>query len=144
MRLDVAVANAEKDQTLNTPAIATLFIMASQIEWMNKQGDMTHWAAATRSKADLVYGWAETWDKSCPFVADPALRSPTVATVDLVDEVDAGALCKCLRAHGVLDVEAYRKLGRNQVRIALFPNVEEDNLRRLMKCVEYVVDHMAS
>lgn len=144
MRLDAAVANAEKDQTLNTPAIATLFLMARQIEWMNGQGDMSHWARVTRAKADCVYGWAESWEMASPYVADPALRSPTVATIDLVDGVDAGALCKVLRGQGIVDVEAYRKLGRNQIRIAMFPNVAEENLRRLTRCVEYAVGRLTA
>lgn len=143
MRLDVAVSNAEKDQTLNTPAIATLFLMARQIEWMSERGDMTHWAGVARSKADSVYGWAEGWEMATPFIADARLRSPTVATIDLVEAVDAAALCKALRSNGIVDIEAYRKLGRNQIRIAMFPNVEEENLRRLTCCVEYAVERLA-
>lgn len=112
MNLRLAVENAEKDQTLNTPAIATLYLMARQVEWMNAQGDMTHWADVARGKASFIYGWAESWELARAFVARRELRSPTVATIDIDDSVDAAALCKTLRANLVLDVEAYRKLGR--------------------------------
>ncbi len=142
LKLELAVQNAEKDQTLNTPAIATLYLMARQIEWMNEQGDMDFWAARLREKSGIIYGWAERWEPASPFVKRPELRSPTVATVDLDEKLDAGALCKTMRANGIVDIEAYRKLGRNQVRIAMFPNVSAENLEKLTACIEYAAERL--
>ncbi len=142
MNIGEALANSEKDQTYNTPSITTIYLMARQLEWMNEQGGMRHWADVARQKADYLYGWAEASPFVTPYVKDSALRSPTVATLDFVEEVSADDLCKIARTNGILDIEAYRKLGRNQIRVAMFPNVSLDNLKRLTSSLEYIVQQL--
>jgi phosphoserine aminotransferase len=143
MNLGEAVNNAAKDQTYNTPSVSTIYLMARQIEWMNAQGGMRHWAGIAQEKADFLYGWATARDYAAPFVQNPAHRSPTVATIDFSDEVSADDLCKIARANGILDIEAYRKLGRNQIRVAMFPNVSLDNLKKLTQSLEFIISKIA-
>ena len=144
MSIHEALANSVQDQTYNTPAIATIYLMARQVEWLNTQGGMEHWAALTRAKAQFVYDWATRCPATCPYVVRPELRSPTVATIDLVPEIAAGTLSKVLRANGIVDTEAYRKLGRNQIRLGMFPNVSRENLERLTRSIEYVIERLAA
>ena len=141
--LRLALENSRLDQTYNTPALATLFLLAEQIRWMNDNGGL-EWAAGRcdRSAASL-YAWADGSDHAAPFVADPAERSSTVATVDLDDRVDAGVVSRVLRANGIVDTESYRKLGRNQLRIALFPAIEPDDVALLTRAVDHVVMALA-
>jgi phosphoserine aminotransferase len=137
--LGIALENSRKDQTYNTPALATVFLAVQQVEWVNQNGGLS-WAAdrCARSAATL-YGWAEASEHTTPFVTDPALRSEVVATIDLTDEVDATTVAGVLRANGIHDTESYRKLGRNQLRVALFPAIEPDDVAALTRCVDHVV-----
>jgi phosphoserine aminotransferase len=143
--LDLAVAldNSRKDQTLNTPAVATLAMLVSQLDWLNGNGGLGWATSRTADSAGRLYGWAERTSWTTPFVADPAARSHVVGTVDLADEIDAAAVAKVLRANGVVDVEPYRKLGRNQLRVAMFPAVDPADVEALTGCVEFVVKNLA-
>ncbi len=138
--LSIALDNSRSDQTYNTPAVATLFLMAEQIEWMNAHGGLAWAAKECAAKADHIYTWAESSDFATPFVSDPVARSTVVCTVDLDDSVAADDVTTVLRANGILDTEAYRKLGRNQLRFAVFPAIDFDDVQRLTACVDYVVD----
>ncbi|MFC6018532.1 phosphoserine transaminase [Plantactinospora solaniradicis] len=140
--LVTAIDNSRLEQTYNTPALATIFLAAEQTDWMNAQGGLTWAAKRTAESASIVYGWAERSAVATPFVTDPALRSNVVATVDFADGVDATAIAKALRANGIVDTEPYRKLGRNQLRVALFPAVEPSDVEALTACVDYVVDRL--
>ena len=142
LSLGAAVAASRLDQTLNTPAIATLVLLAEQLDWILGRGGLPWAAARTAESAAHLYGWAEQRDWTTPFVADPAARSNVVGTVDLDPAVDAAAVAAVLRAHGVVDVDPYRKLGRNQLRIAMFPAVEPDDVRALTACVDHVVGQL--
>ncbi len=142
--LKTALDNSRLDQTYNTPALATLFLFADQLEWMNGQGGLAWTTARTDRSAEILYTWAEAADFARPFVADPADRSHVVGTIDFVDEVDAAAVAKVLRANGIVDTEPYRKLGRNQLRIAMFPAIEPDDIAALCGCINYVVGALAS
>jgi len=143
--LDLAVAldNSRKDQTLNTPALATLAMLVSQLDWLNGSGGLGWATSRTADSAGRLYGWAERTSWTTPFVADPAARSHVVGTVDLADEIDAAAVAKVLRANGVVDVEPYRKLGRNQLRVAMFPAVDPADVEALTGCVEFLVKNLA-
>ncbi|HYI60548.1 MAG TPA: phosphoserine transaminase [Acidimicrobiales bacterium] len=142
--LGIALENSRKDQTYNTPALATIFLAVQQVEWINESGGL-HWAAGRcATNAGIVYGWAEASEHTTPFVTDPALRSPVVATIDLAGDVDATTVAGVLRANGVHDTESYRKLGRNQLRFALFPAIEPDDVRALTRCVDHVVAELRS
>ena len=138
--LVTAIENSRKDQTYNTPAVSTLLLLAEQIEWINSNGGLTWASERTAESSGLIYDWATSAEAAHPFVADPADRSSVVATVDFDDSVDAAAVAKVLRANGVVDVEPYRKLGRNQLRIATFVSVDPDDVRALLGCIDYVVD----
>jgi phosphoserine aminotransferase len=140
--LTTAIDNSRKDQTYNTPAVATLAMLAHQVEWMNAQGGLAWATGRTADSSSRLYGWAEATEYTTPFVADPAARSQVVGTVDFADGVDAAAVAKVLRANGIVDVEPYRKLGRNQLRIAMFPAVEPDDVEALTRCVDFVVDEL--
>jgi phosphoserine aminotransferase len=140
--LETAIDNSRKNQTVNTPAVATLAMMAEQIDWMLGNGGLGWVAARTADSSERIYTWAEKVAYAAPFVADPAARSQVVATIDF-DGVDAAAIARVLRANGIVDVEPYRKLGRNQLRIAVYPAVEPDDVSALLACVEYVVEHSA-
>jgi phosphoserine aminotransferase len=141
--LQIALDNSRKDQTYNTPALATLFLLADQVEWMLRQGGLDWAVARCAESAEELYGWAEASTLASPFVPDPANRSRTVATIDLEDAVDAATVSSVLRANGVVDTESYRKLGRNQLRIALFPNVDPDDVRRLTAAIDWIVERIA-
>ncbi|MEV5414285.1 phosphoserine transaminase [Thermopolyspora sp. NPDC052614] len=140
--LPVAIDNSRKDQTYNTPAVATLFLFAEQIEWMLGQGGLAWTTARTADSAQRLYTWAEKTSYTTPYVADPAQRSNVVGTIDFVDSVDAAAVAKALRANGVVDVEPYRKLGRNQLRVGMFPAVDPADVEALTACVDYVVERL--
>lgn len=139
LSLPTAIDNSRKDQTYNTPAVATLIMMADQVEWMNASGGMAWTTGRTKDSSDRLYSWAEKSSYATPFVAEPAHRSQVVGTVDFADEVDAAAVAKVLRAHGVVDTEPYRKLGRNQLRIGMFPAVDPDDVSKLTECIDHVV-----
>ena len=141
--LHIALENSRLEQTYNTPALATLFLFADQVHWMLDQGGL-EWAASRCDRsAGHLYGWAESSTYASPFVAEPAARSHVVGTIDLDDSVDATAVTAALRANGVVDTEPYRKLGRNQIRVALFPAVEPDDVAALTRCVDHVVEQLS-
>jgi len=140
--LGLALEQSRLDQTLNTPALATLFLLATQVEWLNEQGGLAWAAKRCDESAGIVYGWAETRGYANPFVTDPAMRSHTVATVDLDPAVDAGAVSRALRANGIVDTESYRKLGRNQLRIAMFPAIEPADLDTLTRAIDWLVERL--
>lgn len=137
--LPTAIDNSRKDQTYNTPAVATLAMFANQLQWLNGNGGLTWAVERTADSSARIYDWAEATDYTTPFVTAPAERSQVVATVDFDDAVDAAAVAATLRANGVVDVEPYRKLGRNQLRIATFPAIEPEDVSRLLRCIDYVV-----
>jgi phosphoserine aminotransferase len=140
--LKTALDNSRQSQTLNTPALATLFLADWQVRWLNEQGGLAWAAKRCDTSAETIYGWAEASPFATPFVADPAQRSSVVATVDLVDGVDATAVAKVLRANGIVDTESYRKLGRNQLRVALFPAIEPSDVEALTRCIDHVVEQL--
>jgi phosphoserine aminotransferase len=140
--LTTAIDNSRKDQTYNTPSVATLAMLANQVEWLNGQGGLAWATARTADSSSRLYGWAERTDYTTPFVADEAARSQVVATIDFAEPVDASAVAKVLRANGVLDVEPYRKLGRNQLRVAMFPAVEPGDVEALTGCMDHVVTRL--
>jgi phosphoserine aminotransferase len=137
--LPTAIDNSRKNQTYNTPAVATLALLSDQIGWINGQGGLKWAVSRTADSSSRLYDWAEATSYTQPFVADPAHRSQVVGTIDFTDEVDAAAVAKVLRAHGVVDVEPYRKLGRNQLRVAMFPAVDPEDVSALIACIEHVV-----
>lgn len=142
--LVIALDNSRLDQTYNTPALATLFLLDRQLQWLNGEGGLAWAAERCGRSAATIYAWADASEYASPFVADPAQRSPVVATIDLADSAaDAGVLSKVLRANGIVDTEAYRKLGRNQVRIGMFPAVEPDDVAALVACIDHVVAALA-
>ncbi len=140
--LGVALDNSRKDQTYNTPALATVFLAVHQIEWLLDNGGMPFATGRTTESSTIIYSWAEATEWTTPFVSDPALRSPVVATVDLDHSIDATLVSKILRANGIVDTEAYRKLGRNQLRMGLFPAVEPADVASLTRCIEHVVERL--
>ena len=141
--LTTAVDNSRKDQTYNTPAVATLLLLAEQLEWMNTAGGLDWTVARTAESSSILYGWAEKSPVATPFVTDPAKRSQVVGTIDFSDDVDAAAVAKVLRANGVVDTEPYRKLGRNQLRVAMFPAVEPSDVQALTECVDHVLTRLS-
>jgi phosphoserine aminotransferase len=144
LSLATALDNSKKDQTYNTPAVATLLLLADQIEWLNAGGGLDGFAVKrTRESSSHLYAWAEASEFATPFVVDPAKRSLVVGTIDFNDDVDAAAVAKTLRANGIVDVEPYRKLGRNQLRIGMFPAIEPDDIRALTACIDFVVQELA-
>jgi phosphoserine aminotransferase len=140
LSLRVALENSVKDQTYNTPAIATLFLLADQLEWMLERGGLDAMVARTTESSSHLYDWAERHPDATPFVEDPAKRSLVVGTLDFTDDIDAAALAATLRANGIVDVEPYRKLGRNQLRIAMFPATDPSDVRALTACIDYVLE----
>ena len=142
LSLPIAVDNSLKNQTYNTPAIGTLVLLAEQIDWMLANGGLDWAVARTADSSSRLYSWAEASPYARPFVADPRLRSQVVGTVDFSDEVDAAAVASVLRANGIVDTEPYRKLGRNQLRVGMFPAVEPDDVTALTRCVDWVVEHL--
>jgi phosphoserine aminotransferase len=143
LSLATALENSSKDQTYNTPAVATLFLLADQIRWMLDHGGLDGCVARTRQSSGHLYRWAQGAAYTTPFVTDPAHRSLVVGTIDFADTVDAAALAATLRANGIVDVEPYRKLGRNQLRIGMFPAVEPDDVRALTACIDWVVERLS-
>jgi phosphoserine aminotransferase len=137
--LQTAIDNSRLDQTYNTPALATLLLMAEQIDWFNGNGGLSWSSGRSADSSSRLYNWAEKTPYTTPFVTDPSLRSAVVGTIDFDDTVDAAAVAKVLRANGIVDTEPYRKLGRNQLRIAMFPAVDPDDVEALTQCIEYVV-----
>ncbi len=142
LSLATALDNSRKQQTYNTPALATLILLADQVEWMLANGGLEWCVGRTTASSRNLYGWAEASDVATPFVADPAKRSLLVGTVDFADSVDAAALAGALRANGIVDVEPYRKLGRNQLRVGMFPAVEPDDVAALTACIDWVLEHV--
>ncbi len=140
LSLVTALENSRKDQTYNTPAVATLLMLADQVDWMNKRGGLTFTTGRTLESASSLYAWAERAFYTEPFVADPTKRSLVVGTIDLHESIDAPAVAAALRANGIVDTEPYRKLGRNQLRIGMFPAVEPADVQALTACIDYVVE----
>jgi phosphoserine aminotransferase len=140
--LQTAIDNSRQDQTYNTPALATILMMAEQVDWFNANGGLNWCVARTSESSGIVYDWAESSGVATPFVTDPAKRSGVVATIDIDDSIDATIIAKTLRANGILDTEPYRKLGRNQLRIAVFPAVEPDDVRQLIRSIDYVIGQL--
>jgi phosphoserine aminotransferase len=143
LSLATAVDNSSKDQTYNTPAVATLFLLAEQIDWMLGLGGLPGCTARTADSAHRLYSWAERSPFATPFVREPEHRSQVVGTVDLDPAIDAAGVAKVLRANGIVDTEPYRKLGRNQLRIGMFPAVDPDDVSALTACVDWVVGHLS-
>ena len=141
LSLKTAIDNSRLNQTLNTPAIATLFLLAEQIDWMNENGGLAWAHSRTKTASDLIYTWAENNKFATPFVANPEHRSQVVTTIDF-DGIDAAAISKVLRANGVVDVEPYRKLGRNQLRVATFTATEASDVEKLLKSIDFVIEHI--
>jgi phosphoserine aminotransferase len=142
LSLPIAIENSLKDQTYNTPAIGTLALMAEQIDWLLGNGGLDWAVKRTADSSQRLYSWAQERPYTTPFVSDPGLRSQVVGTIDFVDDVDAAAVAKTLRANGIVDTEPYRKLGRNQLRVAMFPAVEPDDVSALTQCVDWVVERL--
>jgi phosphoserine aminotransferase len=142
LSLPIAIENSLKNQTYNTPAIGTLLMFADQIEWMLGNGGLDWAVKRTADSSQRLYGWAEASSFATPFVQDPELRSQVVGTVDFNDDVDAAAVAKALRANGIVDTEPYRKLGRNQLRVGMFPAVEPDDVSALTACIDWVVERL--
>jgi phosphoserine aminotransferase len=142
LSLKTALENSLKDQTYNTPAIATLLLLADQLEWMLQRGGLDAMVARTTESSSHLYEWAQAHPHASPFVTDPAKRSLVVGTIDFDDEVDAAAVAATLRANGIVDVEPYRKLGRNQLRIAMFPATEPADVRALTACIDWVLERI--
>ncbi|WP_312800395.1 phosphoserine transaminase [Corynebacterium variabile] len=138
--LKTAVDNSRKNQTYNTPAVATLLMMDSQVKWMNENGGLEGMVERTTESSSILYNWAEGRSETTPFVADADSRSLVVGTIDFDDAVDADVIAKTLRDNGVLDTEPYRKLGRNQLRIGMFPAIEPEDIRTLTKAIDYILD----
>jgi len=141
LSLATALDNSRKEQTYNTPAIATLFLLADQIEWLLEGGGLEFGILRSRASSDHLYGWADASDVATPFVTDRAKRSLVVGTIDFDDSVDAAALAGALRANGIVDTEPYRKLGRNQLRIGMFPAVEPADVEALTACIDWVLEN---
>jgi len=142
LSLAIALENSRKDQTYNTPAVATLILLADQVEWMLAQGGLEWCADRCGSSSAHLYGWAERSELATPFVADPAKRSPVVGTIDFDESVDAAGLGSTLRANGIVDVEPYRKLGRNQLRIGMFPAIDPADIEALTACIDWVIENV--
>ncbi|WCC80991.1 phosphoserine transaminase [Cutibacterium equinum] len=139
--LSVAVTNSRADQTLNTPALATLVMVEAQCRWLLDNGGMAWAASRTASTSGILYRWAEDNPLTTPFVTDPGLRSPVVVTIDIDESVDAAHLCARARENGILDIEPYRKLGRNQIRVATFSSIEPSDVEALTACLDWLLEH---
>jgi phosphoserine aminotransferase len=140
LSLTTALQNSVKDQTYNTPALATLFLLADQLEWMLENGGLDGMVARTTSSSGHLYGWADDHEHATPFVADAAKRSLVVGTIDFDEETDAAAIAATLRANGIVDVEPYRTLGRNQLRIAMFPATPVEDVQALTACIDWILE----
>ncbi len=141
--LSTAIENSRLDQTYNTPALVTLWLLADQLEWMNSQGGLKFTTSRTADSAQRLYTWAEKTDYTSPYVADPSMRSNVIGTIDFDDSIDAELVAKTLRANGIVDTEPYRKLGRNQLRIAMFPAIDPADVEALTTCIDYVVSKLS-
>jgi phosphoserine aminotransferase len=142
--LKTALDNSLKDQTYNTPALATIFLAVHQMEWINQNGGLGMSSGRSAKSAEILYSWAEASDYATPFVTDPALRSNVVGTIDLDDSVEATTVSAVLRANGIVDTDSYRKLGRNQLRIAMFPAIDHEDVAQLTRCIDHVVAELRS
>lgn len=141
LNLQTAVDNSRKNQTYNTPAVATLLMLDNQVQWMNANGGLDGMVKRTTDNSTILYTWAESRAETTPFVAEPSARSLVVGTIDFDESVDAAAVAKTLRANGILDVEPYRKLGRNQLRVGMFPAIDAEDITKLTKSIDYVLDN---
>jgi phosphoserine aminotransferase len=141
--LQTAIDNSLKDQTYNTPSLATIYLMTEQVDWFNSHGGLSFTTARTSASAEILYGWADMVEYATPYVVDPALRSHVVGTIDFSTDVDAATVAQVLRANGIVDTEPYRKLGRNQLRVAMFPAIDPGDVDALTGCIEYVVAELA-
>ena len=141
--LQTAIDNSLKEQTYNTPALATLFMMGEQIDWFNAHGGLRWSTGRSADSAATLYGWAEAAPYASPYVVDAAKRSNVIGTIDFTDDVDAATLAKVLRANGIVDTEPYRKLGRNQLRVAMFPAIDPADVERLTQAIHYVVEQLS-
>jgi phosphoserine aminotransferase len=141
LSLKNALDNSRLDQTLNTPAIATLLLLENQVDWINGSGGLAWADARTKESSGALYDWADASTFATPFVANPADRSQVVVTIDFDESIDAAAIAKTLRANGIVDTEPYRKLGRNQLRIATFTAIEPDDVRALIASIDWVLEH---
>jgi phosphoserine aminotransferase len=137
--LGIAIENSRLDQTYNTPALVTLMLLAEQIEWMNANGGLSFAAGRSIASSDILYSWAEKTSYTTPFVIDPAMRSKVVGTINFDDAIDATKIAAALRANGIVDTEPYRKLGKNQLRVGMFPAVDPSDVEALTKCIDHVV-----
>ncbi len=144
LSLKNAIDNSRLDQTLNTPALGTLLLLENQVEWINSNGGLAWADARTKESSTALYDWAEASSYALPFVSEPAYRSQVVVTIDFDETVDAAAVATALRANDIVDTEPYRKLGRNQLRVATFTAVDPDDVRQLIKSIEYVVEALAA
>lgn len=142
--LSTVLDNSAKNQTYNTPAVSSLFLLADSVEWLLEEGGLAAVAKASKEKSGLVYAWAESRDWATPFVANPAERSPVVCTIDLDDAIDATQVSAVLRANGILDTDAYRKLGRNQLRLGVFPAVDTADVEALVASIDHVVEALTA
>src|SRR5689334_13800650 len=141
--LPTAIDNSAKNQTYNTPSVATLFLMAEQLDWMNANGSLRGMVERTTASSDALYGWAEKTSYTTPYVENPDHRSLVIGTVDFDDSIDAARIAATLRANGIVDTEPYRKLGRNQLRIAMYPAIDPADVESLTECIDFVVEHSA-
>lgn len=142
LSLATALDNSKKNQTYNTPALATVFLAVHMTEWLLENNGMSFSTGRCRQSADILYGWAEASAVATPFVTEPADRSPVVGTIDFDDSIDAARICAVLRANGILDTEPYRKLGRNQMRVAMFPAIEPADIEALTHCIDHVIGRL--
>jgi phosphoserine aminotransferase len=142
LSLSAAIENSRLHQTLNTPALSTLLLMEAQLEWMMSMGGLTHAAQHTATSSQMLYDWAQSRQDVTPFVANPEHRSPVVVTLDLDESIDAQALTQVLRANGIVDTEPYRKLGRNQIRVATFVGVDHSDVAKLIQSIDYVLERL--
>ncbi|PVG81227.1 phosphoserine transaminase [Nocardioides gansuensis] len=141
--LPTAIDNSAKNQTYNTPSVATLFLMAEQLDWMNSEGGLAGMVKRTTASSDVLYGWAEKTSFTTPYVAKPEDRSLVIGTIDFDDAIDAAQVAKVLRANGIVDTEPYRKLGRNQLRIAMYPAIDPADVQALTACIDHVVEKLS-
>jgi phosphoserine aminotransferase len=140
--LVTAIDNSRLNQTYNTPSIATIFLMAEQLDWMNAHGSLQGMVERTTASSDALYGWAEKTSYTTPYVADPDLRSLVIGTIDFDESIDASAIAATLRANGIVDTEPYRKLGRNQLRVAMYPAIDPEDVEALTACIDFVVEQL--
>ena len=139
--LDIAITQSRLNQTYNTPSVATLFLMAEQLDWMNGQGGLAGMVERTTASSDALYGWAEKTPYTTPYVPDPDHRSLVIGTIDFDDAISADAIAATLRANGIVDTEPYRKLGRNQLRIAMYPAIDPSDVEALTACIDWIVEN---